>query len=107
MSITMETEELAALMHNIHRSHSMVIGEKYLVRTVTMYYTGRLESVTATDLVLRDAAWVADTGTFAKCLEEGTPRDVEPFVDKVIVVRDALVDIIPWEHELPRSIIHG
>ena len=67
-------------VNELKQSHSMVLGKNYLIRTVTMFYTGRLLSVTDSDIVLGDAAWIADTGRFYNCLKEGTLSEVEPFV---------------------------
>jgi hypothetical protein len=84
-------------------THSFIVGKCYLIRSVTMYYTGRLVSVTDTDLVLEDAAWVADTGRFAMALLSGELNEVEPFCDPVIITRGAIVDATAWNHPLPRE----
>ena len=71
------------------------IGQNYLIRTVTMIQTGRLVAVTQQELVLEDAAWIADTGRFADALRTGKFNEVEPFPDgQVIVGRGAIVDAI-------------
>lgn len=80
-----------------------VIGEKYLIRTVTMIQVGRLVTVTGNELVLKDASWVADTGRFHTALATGELKEVEPFIDDVIVSRGAVVDATKWRHELPIS----
>lgn len=85
------------------RSCSFEVGKSYLIRTVTLYYTGRIASMTDADLVLEDAAWVADTGRFGECLLTGKLAQVEPFPDSVIVNRDVIVDATGWVHELPRK----
>lgn len=82
---------------------SFVIGSQYLIRTVTHYYTGRLASITNTDLVLEDAAWVASTGRFYDSLKNGTVDECEPFVNPVIVQRGAIVDATVWNGSLPRD----
>ena len=79
-----------------------VIGESYLIRTVTMIYTGRLKAVTPTDFVLEDAAWVADTGRLADALSEGTLLEVEPYPGEAIVSRASYIDASVWKHPLPR-----
>ena len=66
-------------MSDCTKNHSFDVGKSYLIRSVTMYYTGRLASVTDTDLVLEDAAWIADTGRFATALKTGELNEVEPF----------------------------
>lgn len=70
------------------------IGKIYLIRTVTMINVGRLVDVTAQELVLEDAAWIADTGRFSEMMAgEIEPNEVEPFPDgRVIIGRGALID---------------
>src|SRR5574341_1053677 len=64
-----------------------------LMLTVTMYYTGKLRQVTAQELVLTDAAWIADTGRFSEALRTGTLSEVEPFPEgQVVIGRGAIVD---------------
>jgi hypothetical protein len=65
----------------------------YCVRTVTMIITGRLISVFDNELVLEDAAWIADTGRFHKFLETGEASEVEPFTDDAIVNRGSIIDV--------------
>jgi hypothetical protein len=85
------------------RSSSLQVGEKYFVRTVTYHYTGRIAKITPTDIVLDDAAWIADSGRFAKALESGELSEVEPFPGRCIISRAAIVDASPWHHDLPRE----
>lgn len=80
------------------------VGEAYLVRCVTLYYTGRIKKVTSSELVLEDAAWIADTGRFNECLKEGKFNEVEPFEDDVIVPRGSIIDATVWKHKLPRTV---
>jgi hypothetical protein len=77
------------------------IGEAYLIRTVTYFLVGRLTWVGTTELVLLDAAWVADTGRFATALATGRFSEVEPFSGPVIVGRSAIIDATAWPHVLP------
>jgi hypothetical protein len=79
------------------------VGKAVLIRTVTHYYTGRVAQVKAHEIVLRDAAWIADTDRFHDALKTGTLSEVEPFVGPVSVNRDALVDVTEWKHALPRE----
>jgi len=84
-------------------SHSFVVGEQYLIRTVTFFYTGRLKSVTDTDLVLSNAAWIADTGRFYNALESGKFDEIEPFTSDVIVARGGIIDATIWNNNLPKD----
>lgn len=85
------------------RSHSFKVGESYLIRTVTMHYTGRVIAITDSDIVLVDAAWIADTGRYHNSLVEGTLSEVEPYPDGVCVSRSCIVDFVVWKHPLPRG----
>lgn len=79
------------------------VGKKYLIRTVTHYYTGRLVSVFRQELVLEDAAWIADTGRFATAIKSGKLNEVEPMSGRVVVGRGAIIDASIWEHSLPNA----
>lgn len=79
------------------------VGEQYLIRTVTLYYTGKLKQITPQELVLETAAWIPDTGRFYDCLKEGKFNEVEPFIDDVIIPRSAIVDVTKWKHQLPTN----
>ena len=71
------------------------IGKIYLIRTVTMIDTGRLVAVTPTELVLEDAAWIADTGRFSDALKSLEFNEVEPFPDGLVIVgRGAVIDAV-------------
>ena len=56
---------------------------------------GRLLRVTPTELVLEDAAWIADTGRFSDALKAASFNEVEPFPDgEVIIGRGAIIDAV-------------
>jgi hypothetical protein len=82
------------------------LGTNYFIRGVTMYYTGRLVAMDENELVLEDAAWIADTGRFAEALKSGNLNEVEPYPDGVLVhiSRGAILDISNWLHDLPRKV---
>jgi hypothetical protein len=84
------------------KSHSFEIGKAYLIRTVTMHYTGRVVEVTDSDVVLEEAAWIADTGRYSNSLVNGTLNEVEPYPGRVSVCRGAMVDFAEWKHPLPK-----
>lgn len=84
-------------------SHPYDVGKNYFIRTVTHHLTGRLVKVTAKELVLENAAWIADDGRFHDALKTGKLSEVEPFPQdcQVIVGRGALIDAVVWKHALP------
>ena len=89
-----EAREIARLFEGQKQAENPFrIGACYLIRTVTMIQTGRLVQVTPTELVLEEAAWIADTGRFSDALLSLEFSEVEPFPDgRVIVGRGALID---------------
>lgn len=90
-----EAKQLASMFPKCAQDSPWVIGKNYLIRTVTMIQTGRFVGVTPQELVLEDAAWIADTGRFADALKSDKFSEVEPFPDgQVIVGRGAVVDAI-------------
>lgn len=71
------------------------IGKIYLIRTVTMIDTGRLVAVGEHELILEDAAWIADTGRFSQAVAKAEFGEVEPFPSgKVIIGRGSIIDAV-------------
>lgn len=94
-----QLQQLVAVVQNAQAAelHQGVweIGKVYLIRTVTMIDTGRLVAVTPHELVLEDAAWIADTGRFAQAVADAKFNEVEPFPEgRVIIGRGAIVDAV-------------
>lgn len=102
-----EAREIAALFQLGQTpacSHPYEIGKLYLIRTVTMIDTGRVVAVTPQEIVLEDAAWIADTGRFSDALKSQSFNEVEPFPDgRVIINRSAVIDAVQIEGKPPRS----
>ena len=103
-----EAREIALLFSGKDvQSHSFEVGRNYIIRTLSYHYTGRLAAVTGSDIVLSDAAWVADsfthTGRWSEALKTGTLSEVEPFPDAAIINRSVIVDSSLWGHDLPRE----
>lgn len=85
------------------KGHPYQVGQNYFIRTVTHYYTGKLERVTAKELVLSTAAWIADTGRFFDALKSGKLNEVEPIPGDVVIGRGAVIDAVRWSHDLPKE----
>jgi hypothetical protein len=85
------------------KSHSIEVGKSYLIRTVTLHYTGRVERVTESDIALSDAAWIADTGRYSDSVKTGSLGEVEPYPDGVVVCRGGVIDLVEWKHDLPKE----
>lgn len=85
--------------------HPYKIGQAYFIRTVTHHYTGTLVDVTEQELVLKDAAWIADDGRFSEALATGNLNEVEPYPDgEVIIGRGSIVDASIWDHAPNRAV---
>lgn len=80
-----------------------IIGQKYLIRTVTMIYTGKLEQIFENELVLSSVAWIAETKRWTNSVLEGQFNEVEPYPKdaKVIIGRGAILDATTVEWNLP------
>lgn len=101
-----EARQLAAMFGGQVSSvgHPYRIGGKYFIRTVTHHLTGRLVEVGEHELVIEDAAWIADDGRFMDAVSSGKFNEVEPApAGRVIVGRGSLIDAYEVTFELPRS----
>lgn len=78
------------------------IGENIIIRTVTHIIVGLLVDVNEKEFVLKNAAWVADTGRFNECISKGTFSEVEMYGKEIVTVgRGALIDATKFVHDLP------
>jgi hypothetical protein len=70
------------------------IGKNYFIRTVTHHHTGTLVGVTSQELILENAAWIADDGRLTEALKNCTFNEVEMFPagSRVIVGRGSIID---------------
>ena len=94
-----EARQLASMFNPSQANVDVVgpweIGKNYLIRTVTMIDTGKLVAVGPQELVLEQAAWVADTGRFAGALQSCDFNEVEPFPEgRLILGRGSVIDAI-------------
>ncbi len=81
------------------------IGKVYMVRGVTMYQVGRLVSIDQHELILEDAAWIADTGRFNEAVKSGVFNEVEPYAAKRIAVgRGQISDAFELSIDLPLGV---
>ena len=83
-------------------SHPL-LGKNVFIRTVTHHYTGKVEDVTDTEIVLSTASWIAHDGRFHNAMVDGSLDEVEPYHAETLVRvnRGALVDWSAYRHELP------
>lgn len=86
-------------------NHPYTIGKNYIVRTVTMIFTGRLVKVLPQELVMVDVSWIPETDRYMQFVEKGSVRECEPYPEgrEVIIGRGAVLDAVILEVSLPRS----
>lgn len=91
-----EAREIAALFGNKSASENPYrIGGNYFIRTVTHHHTGKLVAVTQQELILENAAWIADDGRLTDSLKNCEFNEVEMFPSgRVIVGRAAVIDAV-------------
>jgi hypothetical protein len=72
------------------------INKVYFIRTVTYHLTGRVKWVGNMELVVTEAAWIADSGRFADALKNEEFDEVEPFPvgSEVIIGRQSVIDAV-------------
>jgi hypothetical protein len=96
-------KELSAKLGPKKRQVPFEIGEKVFIRTVTLYYTGEVKDIVGTWIVLKDAAWIADTGRFHDFLKTGSYSEYEGFLDDVKIPMNSIIDMTKWRHPLPQG----
>lgn len=71
--------------------YDLLLNKPVFLRTASMIDVGVLVAVTEKELVLKDAAWVADTGRFTQALATGNFSEVEMFPKGTVIVGRAWV----------------
>lgn len=104
----LETTELKILLEDSNpRSDEgpWKVGKNYFIRTVSYHFTGKLIAIYQGELVLVDAAWIADNGRFMQAVASGTFNEVEPYPDgrEVIIGRATVIDACEIPFVLPRG----
>jgi len=101
---TLEKKKEKVSKVNLKNSH-LVIGENYLIRTVTMIYTGKLIKAYDKELVLINASWIPETARWTNTVKNGEFNEVEPYPDdsEVIINREAILDMTKVYWKLPRE----
>lgn len=83
------------------------LGKAYYILTVTMGIHGVLVEVTDQELVLMDAAWIADTNRFHDFVTgKAKPKEVEPFPRNtpIPVGRGSLIFAVPIDAEFAEQV---
>jgi hypothetical protein len=86
-----------------HEKCPLKVGRKVAIQSITHYFIGVILDYDDYGILLGDAIWIADTGAFGSFLWEGQVDDFENFPDVVYIVRQNIVDLIPWTTETPNK----
>ena len=98
-----QAKQIAALVSASNQTKSAIeyndfwkLGDTYLIRTVTMIDTGVLVSLDQHEIILKDAAWIPDTGIrFSDALKKNEFGEVEPFPDGLVAIgRGSIIDAV-------------
>ena len=100
-----EIQLLLGSQHKDEANNVYPVGKNVIVRTVTMIFTGKLERVTNSDLVLTQCSWIPETSRYAQFVASGEVNECEPYPDdlRVYINRGALTDLCELKASLPRS----
>lgn len=88
-----------------------VIGNQYLIRTVTMYWVGRVIGLNRHGIILGDAIWIQDTGRWHNSINQGLDQEEHSELEPVpadengkreaFVSWGGIIDALPYNHKLP------
>jgi len=103
-----QAREIAALLGTLGTgtepsAYTRYLGKNVVIRSVTYHYIGRLALVCSDALVLEDASWLACSVRWGEGLRTGKVDEVEPYPGECTVSSGAIIDVSPWDHDLPRE----
>lgn len=78
-------------------------GRDYFIQTVTAFYQARLVAVTDRFLVVKDGAWVPDTGRFSDFIKGKDADEIEPLPDGLAHIGIGAIILIVERKGLFRS----
>ena len=81
------------------------VGKNYLIRTITMIYTGEFVAIEGDNLLMKNVAWIPETARWMKTVSEGEFNEVEPYPENSIVAinRQAILDVVQVSWKLPKE----
>lgn len=68
------------------------VGKVYAFRSVTMIYTGRVVDINEQEILVDEAAWIAETERWKDFVETGVHKEAEPYTRPVVIGRGGLLD---------------
>lgn len=86
----------------------LLIGKKYLIRTVTFYHIGVVVAIDDNFVQLSDHLIVHSAGHIRQCLHEGTIKEYEVLPDVPCYIGVAqIIDAYDWNFSTPKKIGWG
>lgn len=101
---TQQLIELIKLTQGETGEQPFEVGKKYFFRTVTYHLTGEVKEIRGKFLVLKDAAWIADSGRFNEAINKGELNEIEPVEVETYLNTDSITDAFVWKHDLPKEV---
>ena len=91
-----QIREISKLSLKENAKHPYKIGKNYLIRTITMIYTGELVDVMEEELVIIKACWIPETNRWSESVKNCTFSEQEPYPQEkqVIIGRGAILDCV-------------
>lgn len=78
-------------------------GRDYFIQTVTAFYQARLVAVTERFLVVKDGAWIPDTGRFSDFVKGKDANEIEPLPDGLAHIGIGAIILVVERNGLFRS----
>ena len=74
----------------------IVMGSNYLIRTVTMIYTGKIIKENAESFMVDTCCWIPETARWTQCVKNSEFNEVEPypFDRSVIIFKSGILDMV-------------
>lgn len=96
-----EARQIRDLLGTCSKACPFEVGSAYFIRTVTMFWLGRVVKIVGDFIVMEDAAWIADTGRFHQADSPEKFNEVEPVKGrKVFIGMGSIVDAQEWTAKL-------
>ena len=87
------------------QNDEFTVGQNVLIETITKYFSGEVVKETERTVIIKKAAWVADTGRYNVFATGNIPEnaDIEMYPEnmEITIQRGAIVSSFEWPAPLP------
>tara|TARA_Y100000310_G_C20216592_1_gene593809 strand:+ start:243 stop:581 length:339 start_codon:yes stop_codon:yes gene_type:complete len=81
----------------------LCVGSKVLIQTVSYHYIGTVSENDGDFLTLKDCGWLAESGRFSECLNNGSVSEFEKSSVNCCISIGSIVAAWPWKHDVPET----